>query len=329
MKKFLNISMLAVFVSLAIYGCKKDRGKSDSNIVPEKKEEVTTKIAEWKSTITSTSDVSVLLSELEMPLNTRMETVGATGNLQISFPDKLTVNINLPLRKKDGSVVTGIVEVKEILLRDKGDFIRQNRPTLTASAMLVTGGSYFLSITQGGEELTANYSFSLPQPDGNYDLFEGKDAGNNENVWDQVKDSGRIQRWRDSTSGTDTFYNFCCTDKFNWINCDFFYSCGCPLTAVKVKLPEEFGNLNTRVMCLFKDINSVTSLSGNPTSKLFETAGSYKAPVGEKVTIVVMCRKDGKYFFATKDVTLTLDGTYEITPGEVTLSAMKSLIDNL
>lgn len=82
-------------------------------------------------------------------------------------------------------------------------------------------------------------------------------------------------------------------------------------------------------MYLFKELNSVTSLSGNPTTKLFETGGSYQAPVGKKVTIVVMCRRDGKYYFKTKEVTLIVDGTYEVTPSEVTLSAMKSLLDNL
>jgi len=328
MKNVLKLCTLVIGLSLITYGCNKDKSKSSSTTQTSNNGGGAT-AAEWKGVITPTADVSILINELEMPLNKQTVMAGASGSLKIGFPDKLSVNISLPLRKSDGTPVTGNVDVEEILLRTNGDFIRQNRPTQTANAMLVTGGSYYLNITQGGEELTANYQFTLPQPDGNYDLFEGRDAGNNENVWDAIADSGRVQRWRDSTNGNDTFYNYCCTDRFKWINCDYFYSCGCPLTAIKVKLPQEFGNLNTMVRCIFKDINSLTSLSGNATSKLFETGGSYKAPIGKEVTIVVVCRKDGKYYFKTKDVTLTLDGIYEVTPDEVSLTAMKGLIDNL
>jgi hypothetical protein len=327
MKKVFKITLSVLLISAMIVACSKDKGKSNqSNGGTDDPVDNTPTEAEWKGSISATSDVSLLIKELEQPYNIKNVNAAASGVLSLDFPDQLSVDIYLPFRKQDGTAVSGNIKIEEILLKEKGDFILQNRPTQTANAMLVTGGSYFLRATQNGEELKATYSFALPQSSENFDLFEGRDAGNNQNVWDQMQDSGRWQRQLDSTAGADTFYRYCCTDKFKWINCDYFYSCGCPLTKIKVKLPKEYGNLNTQVMCVFKDINAVTSLFGNKDTKLFETGASYEAPIGKDVTIVVMCRRDGKYYFATKDVTLIADGTYDVTPAEVTLAAMKASI---
>lgn len=329
MKKILKRALSLMIMATVIVACNKDKGKSNQNDGDDDPKDPTPTEAEWKGSISSSSDVSLLLKELEKPYNIQNVNASASGVLSLNFPDQLSVDIYLPLRKKDGTAVTGNVKIEEILLKEKGDFILQNRPTQTANEILVTGGSYFLRATQNGEELSATYSFTLPQSSENFDLFEGRDAGNNQNVWDQMQDSGRWQRQLDSTAGADSFYNYCCTDKFKWINCDYFLRCGCPLTKVKVKLPKEYGNLNTQVMCVFKDINSVTGLYGNKDSKLFETGSSYEAPIGEDVTLVVMSRRDGKYFFATKNVTLIEDGTYEVTPAELTLAAMKAAIAGL
>ena len=215
------------------------------------------------------------------------------------------------------------------MIREKGDFILQNRPTQTSSELIVTGGSYYLSISQNGEELTGTYQISVPQSSEDFQIFEGEDAGNNENIWNLDNESTRWQRQFDSTAGADTFYNYCCLEKFNWINFDYFYSCGCPLTKIEVRLPKEFGNLNTRVMCVFKNEDMVSSLRGNKDTKLFETGAGYQAPIGEDVTLVVMSRKSGKYYFSTKDVTLAVNTIYDITPNEVTLAAMKASIAGL
>lgn len=329
MKTLFKTTLLIAMASMVIYGCKKDKSKSASSGGTETGGNDQPKEAEWKSSIVANAEVVQLTNELMLPLNTKTITAAASGIMKLYFDDGFSADVYLPLRDKNGAIVTGTVKVEQILLRKKGDFIRQNRPTQTASAMLVTGGSFYLSITQGGEELTANYGFRLPQSSENFDLFEGADAGNNQNVWTTLQDSGRIQRNMDSISQSDTFFRYCCIDRFKWINCDYFYNCSCPLTAVKVKLPIEFGNTNTKVQLVFKDINAVTGLQGNITSKLFETGASYKAPIGKVVTIVVMSKIDGKYYFKTKEVNLIEDGVYEIAPTELTLSAMKSLIDAL
>jgi|GEM_PF-3033618 len=336
MNQIIRLCTAVLILSVLITACDKNRSKSKNTVVPIAKTPSSPNqlppppppVNYWNAAISASSDVSILLKELEKPINTQSFAASSSAAMKLYFPDGLSVTLYPPLRFTDGSTVTGTVLAEEILLRKKGDFIRQNRPTQTASAMLVTGGSYYLNLSQNGQEIQATYTFRLPQSSENFSLFDGVSAANNQNIWAARQDSG-LQRTRDSIGSKDTFYSYCCIKQFKWINCDYFYNCGCPLTKVSAKLPAEYGNTNTQVFCIFKDINSVTSLYGNTTSKLFETGASYKAPIGKECTLVSVTRKDGKYFIGTKDVTLTLDGVYDITPTETTLAAMKTILDGL
>jgi hypothetical protein len=314
MKNLRNAAILAIAALTGVLACTKEDQNSGNS---------------WGNTISGSSNVSLLMNELAMPLYRQTVNVQNFGQLELKFPDGLKVNITLPLRDANGNIVTGNIIVEEILLRKNGDFIRQNRPTQTINAMLVTGGSFYLNLSQNGKDLAASYSFTLPQQDANFELFNGVANGPSQNVWAPLQDSAVIRRILDSIKGSDTFFNYCCTNQFKWINCDYFYSCGCPLTKISVKLPDGFGNINTQVMCVFKKIRSVTSLYGNLDNQLFETGGSYQAPIGSEVTLVVLTRKDGMNYMATKEVTLSLNKVHEIAPTEVTLAAMKTVIDGL
>jgi hypothetical protein len=190
-----------------------------------------------------------------------------------------------------------------------------NKPTFTHSGeLLVSGGIVHLNATQNGQQLSINDNnpVSVSIPTNSYvpmDFFDGSFDNQGGFGWDESEDDTVII----NTNGNDTteqdfWFSFDFEiDSIGWINCDYFYNSGDPLTQVEVVLPDTFNGDNSAVFIYYDDINSVASLSDYDTDGTFDLGASYSTPVGMDVSFVVISESNGSYFYAIVNATIIQD----------------------
>lgn len=166
---------------------------------------------------------------------------------------KITIFPN-SLLNENGQTVTGTVTVELIEIYDRATMVLANKPTMGRLpngdvSPLVSGGEYFLKITQNGEILNSNSGVFVQVPTNNPDfgmtLFDGEINANGDLLWLGVEDS--IAIGQDTVAGQWTnSYQFFDND-WGWTNVDRFYSDPRPKTTLRIKLPDGFDNTNSDV----------------------------------------------------------------------------------
>jgi hypothetical protein len=227
-----------------------------------------------------------------------------------------------------GAVVTGSVQVELVEALTVGDMLWLNKRTVGNDngqlRPLVSGGQYFLNVTQGGQQLqlaeNAGY-VNVPAPNGidpNMQLFTGTVDGNGIITWDPFGNSGLGQ---DSLN-----YNFP-NDSLGWINCDYFMDQS-PITGLQAVCPEGHNDGNTLVWLVFPDMNSLTTMYGSGTN-IFATGGSYQVPVGINVQIVALSNLGGSYSWATVTTTVTAGLSVDLSFSPTTLEEFQQFAEGL
>ncbi len=226
----------------------------------------------------------------------------------VTFPEGAFVN-------DLGQPVTGNVQIQLVEIYDQDGMVLSDRPTTSNGQILVSGGEIYIGATANGEQLELNDStvimVTLPSDatEAGMTLFTGSIDSSQFN-WTQVPGVQPVQNNPviDSSWAQDTVpYFYYDPSKYiftisnlGWINCDRFYAA--PSTTNISVICGGVQSNNMRAYLVFKDINSVVGLSDYNNPGTFE---SYMIPVGEKVTVIAFCLKDGKEYVATKDVTVT------------------------
>jgi hypothetical protein len=217
-----------------------------------------------------------------------------------------------------------------------------NRPTFTNDGqLLVSGGIIYLDANQNGQQLSINDSqpvmVSIPANNiTEMDFFDGSLDGNNDFGWDlSLEDTVTIVTMEEDSTfnpngqGNMFSYNFT-MDSIGWINCDYFYNSGDPLTEVNVVLPDGYNGSNSIVFIYYSNINSVANMHDYDNDSNFDLGSGYSTPIGMDVTFVTISELDSMFYFNVTNSTITDNHLEEInilTP--VSEQDLQTIIDNL
>jgi hypothetical protein len=289
----------------------------------------------WVALPQPTSPVLRLMGELATtPLTDNISPILPTvlnfpDGLQLVFPDRPCV---LP----NGSIPTANIKVEVLLLKKKGDLVRNLKPTTSNGAVLESGGVVYLKLTSDGQELSLapgkiiKVRWREVQPTLSMVAFFGATQSPATFNWTKAPDSlaymaiwqGYDSILQQSVKGYDLY-----TKRLNWLSCDYYVPAGgAVLTKVNTYLPIQFTNANTAVFVVFKNIRSVVHLIGDPATKTFKTEN---IPTGQVVKLVSLSKIGDKYYWALKETTITPNSVSELRPEEKTFAQIQSLINDL
>ena len=212
-------------------------------------------------------------------------------------------------------------EIEFIEALHKREMLMLNKQTVTSDGqLLVSGGIVYINATQnnGLIQLSINddnpVQVSLPSTD--YlamDYFNGGVDLDGDFAWNLSIDDTVITNTNEN--GNDTLGGFFIfdfeVDSVGWINCDYFYSSGDPLTDVEVDLPEGYNGDNTMVFIYYNDINSVANMNYSQEDGIFNLGYSYETPIGMDVNFVVVSDINGSYYYSVVS-TIIIENHLEI-----------------
>lgn len=221
--------------------------------------------------------------------------------------------------------VTGDVsiEVKEILTPK--DMILSNMPTVSDGKPLESGGQFFIRVTKNNEELKlapgkqvkVSVRNANTQAMQGMQVFNGVVAANGTVNWQANTNQANVVR-PDST-GSTLYTMF--SDQVNWLNIDKFYN--------EPQITYTVNVTNT------PDINETVvyvHLTGRNTAFGFpRTAAGFTSDyiIAAPATLVAMCVKDKKLYYAMTPVTLQDRGTTNMQLIETTEENLKAKLATL
>lgn len=209
-----------------------------------------------------------------------------------------------------GNPISGNVDIELVEVYNKSDMVLLNKTTLYSdggtTAPLISGGEFYISASQNGQELTVinpiNVSTAATNtPNWNMQMFDGVVDNDGVIVW-QNPTNDSVTVAVDSTQGF--YYDFSFDGDYNWVNCDYFMNTGGPQTSVTVNVPSICDDQNTIVHLVFVNENGVTSLY-NYSNHTFSTGSYYTLPEGMDVYFLVITDDNGQLKYAVQNNTLT------------------------
>ncbi len=261
-------------------------------------------------------------------------TVDATlgGTITGNKGTKVTILPN-GLKWSNGQTVTGYVNIELVEIYDRGTMVLTDKPTMGILpngdlAPLVSGGEYYLKITQNGTALNTNNGVYVQVPTANPDtamqLFDGILDANANLTWDLTTDS--INFNQDSLGSNYGFFD----DAWGWTNVDRFYDDPRPKTTIKVQLPNGFDNTNANVLITY---------DGEPTAlasmDVFTTDGYFSEhygliPIGLEIHVIAIAMIDGQLNYAILPQTVDADEIMMIASfSPISEAALVALINEL
>lgn len=312
MKNVTKIALFVALIAISLTACKKNE--------PEVKQGDRTafldKIADAKTSKTETFSV-----DLD---NAAGETITSDEGMQVLFfPGSL--------KDKAGNIVTGIVEIKLLDVYSKADMLLINKPTMGIlpngdRAILKSGGEFFMTASQNGEELEIASPLMIRVPvdntngaDNQMILFQDRTEGDcddadesivcEENAWEVVEDSsatGQNGLFIDDFVGVTYYTGF--ISNFGWTNVDRFFSYAGPKTTLLVDVPEGYDNLNCAVYISYDgEPNALAACDAyfEDTQLFSEHYG--QIPVGQQIHVIAVSIIDGDYMYSIKAVTVAAD----------------------
>ena len=293
-KKIVTILLLAG--SLIFSACKKD-----SDVFVPDNGQLNGPDTSWYNTITSTMPVSVLKSNLMIPVYYDSFKVDSNNayvltpfGLQLGFPPHSCVG-------NAGQTISGFVQVELQLVKKKGDMIQLNKPTTSNNKLLISGGEVFIRLKQNGQnlQLAPNVKIQVRFPMDipiatQMKLFFGDESNPERFNWLPNTDL-----LNNTLSITTQNYEIQ-TNHLGWLNADYLYdTAGVSLTTVTANLIPQFTNGNTIAFTVFKDYRSVVAMYGDINTRKFSTV---RLPVGKEVTVIVISKQGNDYFMDHKTI---------------------------
>lgn len=263
--------------------------------------------------------------------------------------------INGNCLSRNGTPVTGMVDVQVVELFERGSILSTDKPTMGTlpngdKALLISGGEFFLNITQNGEPVDEDCDIVATIPS---DLTGGVDddmtlwTGNGGDqdcdgidddcdgfVWNQNVDANGdpIEAEIQDGDGGERFYVAPFGD-FGWTNVDRFFSDPRPKTTILVAVPEGFNDENSKVYLSYVgEPNALAYLDTfDATTGLFSEHYG-QIPIGLECHIIFASEDSGQWLYGIKSVTIADGQTVEITDADLNTanaSELEALINNL
>ncbi len=267
------------------------------------------------------------------------------SNISNTFTLRGGTKITIPAGafKQNGVTVTGEVTINAMEFLNRSSIILGGTNTNHISgAPLESDGFIYLNAIANGSHvdkaLAANIQIAIPTTKNRVtQIWEGvENVGNfNQMAWQapaQNPNGGGIKRETEALSG---FYNFE-MGNLGWINCDVFYSYANPKTTTRVTVSNNPGSFatfrgftgETFVFFCAKGSNVIAQLY---TSDGTNTVKSYDnmMPVGVEGKYISFSIKDGKYYYAEQETTITDGQSITLTLSETTEAGIQQVINAL
>lgn len=318
MKK-LNLSYLVVaLIVLFSAACKKD--KTNGNQVSNAKEFAALLGAQAQS----------------IKINAAVEnTFTLQGGTKITIPAGAF--------KINGVAVTGNVNIDAMEMLKRSDVLFSGTNTNHISgAPLASDGFIYLNASVNGvkvdQGLSAPIRISIPaKRSGATQIWEGveKVGSDNQMAWQApVANPNGVQIKRETSAIGDAFVFD--MGNLGWINCDVFYSYTNPKTTTRVSLVN-----NPGTMASFRAFSGETFVffcakGSNVAAQLYTPDGANKVksyddmmPVGVLGKYLSFCIKDGKFYYAEQETTITANQSITLTLVETTQDQVQAAINSL
>jgi hypothetical protein len=276
----------------------------------------------------------------ELSKTSEKKTFQAETGGKVEFDNDATLDIPAnSCLNKDNQPCKGKVDIEVLFLKNKADLITNDKPTTSGGKLLVTGGIVYISAKQNGQELKLasgkpmKLRFKNSIPDANMRLFEGKSTDRFKFDWQQIPaaaSNATVTTWNDPANRDDKGYEIV-TDRFGWISCNKFHDEQNLSTKFSVILTDSFTNRNTSVYVVFKDINAVVKLEGNPSNKQFTIPNGYKGiPIGKVVTVVSISKFDDKIsMLGLQEASVSSNANVKLSPQRYTAEKIKEKMKDL
>ncbi len=225
-------------------------------------------------------------------------------------------------------------QVSLIEVYKRGEMIKHNIQTFANEAPLVSGGMFWLRVTDAnGAELTLNgvqaivpYKTAATGYEDLMQYFIGTT---------QTAPSGPVISWGTGQSeltfdpeagnnGEFTIWNI----MGGWSNCDAFYNLiEGESTQFSVRVPNAPDFTNTQVFFALNDFTTVAALTTVQGDALATYTGSI--PTGAQGKIIAISLVEGALHFASQDVTITADATFDLVVAPGTIQDLQALLSSI
>lgn len=239
-----------------------------------------------------------------------------------------------------GTVISK-VKIEVVVLKTKGDMVKTDRPTMSYNQLLVTGGALHIRATYNGQpvamaqgkliKISMITKMSNSTPSTNMHVFFGKEdafpaSAVQTFTWIPWQDSiaSWVNSYQDSATGLKGYEFF--SNRFGWINADYFSDTTQPRTKASVLLPPNFTNANTNVYAVLQSPDIVAQLKPDHVTKKFEINNIY---VGKVVTFVSLSFIDGKLYLGSSQVTIGNNTTVSLAPQLQTKQQIEAFLQSL
>lgn len=265
-----------------------------------------------------------------------------TGDLPKTITLDKGTKITIPAGalKMDGEDVEGEVTLEALEFLDRKDILAGGGNTNHISgAPLYSDGFIFIDFKNDGKsvdkDLANPINIAIPaKRDGFTLIWEGKVDDNGQFAWDVPGEAnGNNPREVKGEIDGDFAFDF---GQLGWVNCDVLWEQGQPQTTLRVKVlnnPGTFANFRgfsgeTFVFFCGKGSNVAAhlyTLDGADGVKSYDDM----MPMGVEGRLLAFSIKDGRFYLAKKDITVTENLTETLTLEETTEAAIQSEINDL
>jgi hypothetical protein len=287
----------------------------------------------WVAAVTDLSPVNEVKRLLKR--ENLLDSVDAAAGGTFQTSEGLTVIVQPgSLLLSGGAVATGKIHVETIVVRQRGDMIRLDKPTTSFGRILVSGGEIFIKIRKENEELHLApgkgiyIKYTDPAPTRLMKLFYGDESNPDRFNW--IPAANQTSGSVDTISNPSGYVLF--SNQLRWINCDYFADSSGNRVNVAASLPADYTNANTSVYLVFKEIKSVAGMYGDMNTKRFL---SPKVPVGKAAVLVSITKKGtnsyylGHETFTTGATSLNGIQSVPLKPQPASLSDIKAYLSTL
>lgn len=288
----------------------------------------------WVASVTDQSPISEVKKLLKKENFIDSMDAAAGGTFQTSEGLSVTV---LPgsLQLLNGQTASGKIHIETMLIKQRGDMVRLDKPTTSFGRVLISGGEIFIRIRKENEELHLApgkfiyIKYADPSPTRLMKLFYGDESNPEKFNWipaDNLSGTGNVDTLT-NPSGYELF-----SSKLRWINCDQFADTTSARVNIIASLPADYTNANTSVYLVFKEIKSVVGMYGNAASKKFS---SPKVPSGKVAVVITITKKGNNSYYlghetiTTGQTSLNGDQTVPLKPQPASIMDIKAYLATL
>jgi len=265
----------------------------------------------------------------------------------VSFLDGTKITFPVGSLTKGGVAVTGTVtvEVYEVLKRS-AVILTGSNTNHSSGAPLVSDGFIFVDVKANGVSVDHNLAvpikIAIPaKRDGATQLWLGVDQNNQPLVagaaaqmaWAAPRNANGVGMKEVGASQAAFTFDF---GNLGWVNCDTFYNNANPKTTIRVEVLNNPGSMASFHAYSGETFVYFCAKGANVVAQLYTPDGANKVksydnsmPIGSEGRMFSFSIKDGKYYYAAVETTLTANQTINLTLTETTEAAVQAAISSL